>query len=179
MNYRISWMKIRGKSKRQDLGVRGPDDQPSLRRRKGDLSSCSQSIDREVDDSDLDTSTSKIIDRSETSLQSSPKGSQFAEPVCLLELVSYQEGSVISRALTTSKSGNMTMFSFDQGQGLSEHVSPFNAFVQILEGTAEITVSGKRMQANEGEIMILPANQPHSLNALSRFKMLLTMIRSE
>ena len=72
----------------------------------------------------------------------------------------------------------MTLFAFDQGQALSEHVSPFNAFVQVLEGSAEILVSGKRMQANEGEILVLPANQPHALNALTKFKMLLTMTRS-
>ncbi len=78
----------------------------------------------------------------------------------------------------TNECGNVTLFAFDQGQGLSEHFSPFNALVYILEGDAEITVSGKPMQATKGQILTLPANQPHALNAVSRFKMLLTMIRS-
>ena len=71
------------------------------------------------------------------------------------------------------------MFAFDQGQGLSEHTSPFDAFVQILEGSSEITISGKHFPASEGEVVILPANQPHALSALSKFKMLLTLIHSE
>ncbi|HKW04767.1 MAG TPA: cupin domain-containing protein [Nitrososphaerales archaeon] len=102
----------------------------------------------------------------------------FADPTDLVGLVSYQEGAVISKTLVNSESGSVTLFAFDQGQGLSEHVSPFDALVQALEGTVEITVSGKPAQLTMGQILTLPRNQPHALNALSKFKMLLTMIRS-
>jgi quercetin dioxygenase-like cupin family protein len=102
-----------------------------------------------------------------------------ADPVDVLELISYQEEAVVSKTLSNSNCGTITLFSFDQGQGLSEHTSPFKAFVQILEGSAEITISGKRLHAKQGEMVILPANQPHALNAISKFKMLLIMIRSE
>lgn len=129
----------------------------------------------------LEKVVSKIIPKSELrpQYQSNLKSAQFAEPVDLLGLVSYQEDAVISRTLSNSKCGAITLFAFDQGQGLTEHTSPFDAFVQILEGSAEILVSGKRMQANEGQIVTLRSNQPHALNALSRFKMLQIMIRSE
>jgi quercetin dioxygenase-like cupin family protein len=100
------------------------------------------------------------------------------EPIRLRELVDYQDGSVVSRTIITDKCGTITLFAFDQGEGLSEHTSPFNALVQILEGKAEIFISGKRMEASEGQIVMLPADNPHSLNAPSKFKMLLTMIRS-
>jgi quercetin dioxygenase-like cupin family protein len=106
------------------------------------------------------------------------KTTQFAQPVDILGLVSYQEGAVISRTLSNSESGTVTLFAFDQNQGLSEHTSPYDAFVQILEGSVEIFISGERMEATKGQIMTLPANQPHALNALSKFKMLLMMIHS-
>jgi quercetin dioxygenase-like cupin family protein len=102
---------------------------------------------------------------------------QFSDPVDILSLVNYQEGAVISRILSSAQCGSVTLFAFDQGQGLSEHTSPFNALVQILEGNAEIFVSGRRTEVTRGRILTLPANQPHSLNAVSKFKMLLTMIR--
>jgi quercetin dioxygenase-like cupin family protein len=108
-----------------------------------------------------------------------PTGLPVAEPVDVLELVSFQSGAIVSKTLSNSKCGTVTLFAFDQGQGLSEHASPYNALVQILEGSAEVFVSGKRMQANQGQLLVLPANQPHALNALSKFKMLLTMIRAE
>ena len=94
-------------------------------------------------------------------------------------MVSYEESAIVSRILISRKQGTITIFAFDQGQGLSEHTSPFDAFLHVLEGSAEITVSGKGFQASEGQSVILPANQPHALTALSKFKMLLTMIRSE
>ena len=103
---------------------------------------------------------------------------QSGEPICLLDLVTYQDGAIVSRTLSNQKNGSITLFSFDEGQKLSEHTSPFDAFVQILEGNAEITISGKRFSAGRGELVVLPANQPHALNAPTRFKMLLTMIRS-
>lgn len=93
-------------------------------------------------------------------------------------MVAYQEGSVVSRTLVSKPTGTVTLFAFDEGQGLSEHTAPYDALVQMLEGEAEITVAGKRIHARAGEMVLMPANQPHALKALTRFKMLLTMIRS-
>lgn len=123
---------------------------------------------------------SRIIPESELHSKhgSGVNGAQFEEPADILELISYQPGAVISKSLINGACGNVTLFAFDQGQGLSEHTSPFSVLVQILEGTAEIFVSGKPMKATKGQILTLPANQPHSLNAVSRFKMLLTMMQS-
>lgn len=95
----------------------------------------------------------------------------------LLELVAYQEGSVVSREIVKKKSGTVTVFSFDAGQGLSEHTAPFDALVQILDGTAEITIGGVPRLAEAGELVLMPAGVPHALKAVGRFKMLLTMIR--
>ena len=102
----------------------------------------------------------------------------IAEVVRLIDLVSYQEGAVVSRTLVNRATGTLTLFAFDEGQGLSEHTAPFDAVAHLLEGDAEIAVSGKPQRATAGEAILMPANQPHSLKALSRFKMLLTMIRS-
>lgn len=93
------------------------------------------------------------------------------------ELIDYQDGSVVSRELLTKKTGNITLFAFDRGQGLSEHTAPFDATVFCIEGEVEITISGKPYRVKAGEMLIMPANQPHSLQAVERFKMLLTMIR--
>jgi quercetin dioxygenase-like cupin family protein len=101
-----------------------------------------------------------------------------AEVVRLLDLVNYQEGAVVSRALASRPTGTVTLFAFDQGQGLSEHTAPFDALAHVLEGEAEIVVAGKPLVTKAGEAVLLPARQPHSLKALTRFKMLLTMIRS-
>jgi len=102
----------------------------------------------------------------------------IAEVVRLIDLVNYQEGSVVSRTLVNLATGTVTLFAFDEGQGLSEHTAPFDAVAHLLEGEAEITVSGKPLRTTAGEAVLMPANQPHSLKALSRFKMLLIMIRS-
>jgi len=102
----------------------------------------------------------------------------MAEAVRLIDLVNYQEGAVVSRTLVNRPTGTLTLFAFDEGQGLSEHTAPFDALAHLLEGEAEIVVSGKPLRATAGEAVLMPANQPHSLKALSRFKMLLTMIRS-
>jgi len=102
----------------------------------------------------------------------------IAEVVRLIDLVNYQEGAVVSRTLVNRGTGTVTLFAFDEGQGLSEHTAPFDALAHLLEGEAEIAVSGKPLRATAGEAVLMPANQPHSLKALSRFKMLLTMIRS-
>ena len=101
-----------------------------------------------------------------------------AEVNPLLDLVSYQEGSVVSRTIVNRPTGTVTLFAFDEGQGLSEHTAPFDALAHLLEGEAEIVVSGKPLPTKAGEAVLMPANQPHSLKALTRFKMLLTMIRS-
>jgi quercetin dioxygenase-like cupin family protein len=92
--------------------------------------------------------------------------------------VNYQEGSVVSRTLVNRATATVTLFAFDEAQGLSEHTAPFDAVAHLLEGEAEIVVSGKSIRTTVGEAVLMPANQPHSLKALSRFKMLLTMIRS-
>jgi quercetin dioxygenase-like cupin family protein len=101
-----------------------------------------------------------------------------AEAVGLAGLVSYQEGSVVSRTLVSRTTGTITLFAFDAGQGLSEHTAPFDALAHVLEGEAEIVVSGKPLATQAGHAVLMPANQPHSLKAVTRFKMLLTMIRS-
>ena len=93
------------------------------------------------------------------------------------DLVSYQTGSVVSRTLIDKSVGTVTVFAFDHGQGLSEHTAPFDAFVQIIDGTADITIDGYLHTVKEGEMIIMPANRPHSLKANPQFKMLLTMIR--
>ena len=114
-----------------------------------------------------------------TSQQGQNKGEMpVAEAVRLADLVNYQEGSVVSRTIVKRATGTVTLFAFDEGQGLSEHTAAFDAVAHILEGEAEITVSGKALRTTVGEAVLMPANQPHSLRALSRFKMLLTMIRS-
>jgi quercetin dioxygenase-like cupin family protein len=101
-----------------------------------------------------------------------------AEVVRLTDLVNYQDGAVVSRTIVKQNAGTATLFAFDDGQGLSEHTAAFDALAQIIEGDVEITVSGKALRVAAGEAVLLPANQPHALKALSRFKMLLTMIRS-
>ncbi len=93
-------------------------------------------------------------------------------------LVSYQEGSVVSRQITKTDAGNVTLFAFDRDQGLSEHTAPFDALVHILEGQAQVTISGRPFELKGGDAIIMPANEPHSLKAATRFKMLLTMIHS-
>jgi quercetin dioxygenase-like cupin family protein len=93
-------------------------------------------------------------------------------------LVSYQEGAVVSRTLVKRAGGTITAFAFDAGQGLSEHTAPFDAMVHVLDGTVEISIAGAPVIASAGEIVLMPANQPHALTARTRFTMLLTMIRS-
>ena len=96
----------------------------------------------------------------------------------LADLVAYQRGAVVSRTIIDKKAGTVTLFSFEEGQGLSEHTAPFDALVYILDGEAEVSISGKPLHLKAGEMTIMPANQPHALKAVKRFKMLLTMIRS-
>lgn len=94
------------------------------------------------------------------------------------EQISYQSGSVVSKTLIDKKIGTLTLFAFDVGQGLSEHTAPFDAVVQIVDGTAAITIDGSVHQVQAGEMIIMPANLPHSLKAELPFKMLLVMIRA-
>ena len=101
----------------------------------------------------------------------------LSSPTGLSELIQLQEGSVVSRTLVKKSTGTVTLFAFDKGEGLSEHSTPHDALVQILDGTATITVGGTPHEVNSGEILLLPANIPHGLTAPVPFKMLLTMIR--
>ena len=96
----------------------------------------------------------------------------------LTDLISYQEGSVVSRTLIDKKTGTVTLFAFDENQGLSEHTAPFDAMFYVLEGEVTVTVAGKFLSLKQGEAILLLANQPHALTAKTRFKMLLTMIKS-
>ena len=102
----------------------------------------------------------------------------LAKALQTASLAEYQEGSVVSRTLIDKKVGTITIFAFAKGQGLSEHVAPYDAFVYILDGQAEITISGKVLNLSQGETVIMPANEPHALKAVKPFKMLLVMIRA-
>lgn len=93
------------------------------------------------------------------------------------DLVQYQEGTVASRMIVFKKTGTITLFSFDKGEGLSEHSAPFDAVLTVTDGEAEITLAGKPFAVRAGEMIILPANVPHGVQARKRFKMTLTMIR--
>jgi len=93
-------------------------------------------------------------------------------------LLDYQTGAVVSRTLMDSDRGTVTLFAFDRGEGLSEHTAPFDAMVHVLEGRAEVTISGTPHVLEAGEIIVMPAGEPHSLRALERYKMMLVMIRS-
>jgi quercetin dioxygenase-like cupin family protein len=101
-----------------------------------------------------------------------------AQAANLTDLIDYQEGAVVSRTIIDKKAGTVTLFAFDESQGLSEHTAPYDALVYLLEGEAEVVISGKPVRLKKGEITIMPANEPHALKAVTRFKMLLTMIRS-
>ena len=101
-----------------------------------------------------------------------------AQIVKIIDFVDYCKGSIVSRTIIDKKTGTVTLFAFDKEQGLSEHTAPFDALIHILEGETEIVISDKQYRLKQGEIIILPANQPHSLIAVKKLKMILTMIRS-
>jgi quercetin dioxygenase-like cupin family protein len=105
-------------------------------------------------------------------------GTFSGAPLTLTELVAYQEGSVVSKMLIDKKVGTVTVFAFGAGQGLSEHTAPYDVCVQILDGEAEVTIAGTVHRVAAGQMIIMPANQPHALRAEKRFKMLLVMIRA-
>ncbi len=96
----------------------------------------------------------------------------------LKDLVNYQDGSIVSREIIRKTTGTVTLFAFDKGQGLSEHTAPFDALITILDGEAEVAIAGQAYRMEQGQMVILPANKPHALKALGKFKMLLVMIRS-
>jgi quercetin dioxygenase-like cupin family protein len=102
----------------------------------------------------------------------------IAAPVAPLTLAAYQDGAVVSRILLKRGGGTVTLFAFDEGQSLSEHTAPFDAVAHVLEGEALITIAGAPLTVRAGDMVLMPANQPHALAAPTRFKMLLTMIRS-
>jgi len=101
------------------------------------------------------------------------------EVLDLMDLVEYAHGSIVSRTIAENKAGTLTLFAFDAGQGLSEHSTPFDAVVQILDGEAELTIGGKTVHAVAGQLVIMPADVPHAVTARQRFKMLLTMLRAK
>jgi quercetin dioxygenase-like cupin family protein len=101
-----------------------------------------------------------------------------AKALKLNELAEYQAGSIVSRTLIDKATGTVTLFAFDEGQGLSEHTAPFDALVCVLEGETEIAISGTPFRLREGDMIIMPAHEPHAVKAVQRFKMMLTMIRS-
>jgi len=94
------------------------------------------------------------------------------------ELVGYQEGAVVSRTLINQKTGTVTLFAFEAGQESSEHTAPYDALVQVLEGEAEVSIASQPYHLKAGDAIIMPANDPHAVKALTKFKMMLTMIRS-
>jgi quercetin dioxygenase-like cupin family protein len=106
------------------------------------------------------------------------KNNLAAQASDLASLIDYQEGSVVSRTLIDKDTGTVTLFAFDAGQGLSEHTAPYDAMVYAIDGTVEVTITGKQVVLRPREMTIMPANQPHALAAKTRFKMLLIMIKS-
>jgi quercetin dioxygenase-like cupin family protein len=107
------------------------------------------------------------------------KENSIAQAKNLESLIDYQTDSVVSKTIIGKKAGTVTMFAFDKDQGLSEHTAPYDAMVYMVDGEARITISGKAIIVKKGEMVILPANEPHALEALSKYKMLLIMIKSE
>lgn len=101
-----------------------------------------------------------------------------AEVATIASLVNYKEDSIVSREIVKKPTGSVTLFAFDEGQGLSEHTVPFDALVQVIEGEVEIIVAGKPHRVASGEMILMPAHQPHALKALTRYKMILTKLRS-
>jgi len=101
----------------------------------------------------------------------------LTQTVHLKDMAAYQEHSVVSREIIRKPAGTVTVFAFDQGEGLSEHTAPFDAMVYLLEGEAEVTIDKKPHSVKEGEMIIMPAHKPHALKAMKKFKMLLVMIK--
>lgn len=104
--------------------------------------------------------------------------SDYTQASNLSSLIGYQTGSVVSRTLVNKKTGTVTLFAFDQGQGLSEHTTPYDALVHVVEGVVDITISGNTQRLSTGDVILMPANEPHALHGVEAFKMLLIMIKS-
>ena len=102
----------------------------------------------------------------------------FAKPTNMVELVDYQAGSVVSRTIVDKEAGTVTLFAFDAGQELSEHTAPFDALVYVLDGEVEVKISNKPFLLKNGDMIVMPANEPHALEAIKRFKMLLVMVKA-
>jgi quercetin dioxygenase-like cupin family protein len=111
-------------------------------------------------------------------MEANSKSLAVALPAPVLDLINYQDESVVSREVLKKPTGNVTLFAFDEGQGLSEHTAPFDALAHVLEGEAEITIAGQPRRVTGGQLILMPAGQPHALKAVKRFKMILTMIRN-
>ena len=111
-------------------------------------------------------------------MEQSKKVVTKTQAVKMVDLAQYQEGSIVSRTLIDKKAGTVTFFAFDEEQGLSEHVAPYDALVCILDGEAEVTISDKVYHLKEGEMILMPANKPHALRAVKRFKMMLIMVKA-
>jgi quercetin dioxygenase-like cupin family protein len=107
-----------------------------------------------------------------------PKGIVPAQVTAFAQLAQYQEGAIVSREILKKPTGTVTVFAFDAGQGLSEHTAPFDALVQVLEGVVEVRIAGQPHRLSTGDMILMPAGQPHALQALEKFKMMLTLIRS-
>jgi quercetin dioxygenase-like cupin family protein len=107
------------------------------------------------------------------------KNIPFSEPHLLVNLVDYENGRVVSRTFAQNDAVSLTLFAFDQGEGLSTHAAPGDAMVQVLDGEVSLTIGGKEVVAVAGEIVVMPANIPHSVNALKPFKMLLTVVKNQ
>ena len=102
----------------------------------------------------------------------------MAQAAALADLIDYQAGSVVSRTVIDKTAGTVTLFAFDEGEGLSEHTAPYDALVYVFDGEAEVVIAGKPLLVKQGEMTIMPANEPHALKAVKKFKMLLVMVRS-
>ena len=108
----------------------------------------------------------------------SKAGIPAATAVELAGLAEYADGAIVSRTVADNKAGTLTLFAFDAGQGLSEHSAPFDAFVQVLDGEAELVIGGEPVRATSGQLVVMPADVPHAVKAVRRFKMLLVMLRA-
>jgi quercetin dioxygenase-like cupin family protein len=105
-------------------------------------------------------------------------GEELPQPAKLADMIEYQKGSVVSRTVVDQKAGTVTLFAFDNDEGLSEHTAPYEALIYIVEGEVEVKVSARSFILEAGDMIMLPANKPHALRGIQRFKMLLVMVRS-
>jgi len=116
--------------------------------------------------------------RGHAGIMSGSSAAPRSQVLRLADMATYQDGAVVSRQVVRADTGNVTLFAFDAGQELSEHTAPFDALVHVIDGDAAITIAGRPFRLSAGDAIVLPAGQPHAVKAMSRFKMLLTMIRA-